>query len=104
MWGGGGGYQTYWDVIDIKDNCFVGANSTVLAGVTIGPNAIIAAGSMVNKDVPPGKVVGGVPARVIGDFETLVEKRRNYSSSEIGRLGKSEKLDYLWNQHLEESE
>ena len=40
----------------------------------IGPNAIIAAGSVVTKDVKPGTVVGGNPARVIGDFQKLKEK------------------------------
>ena len=41
------------------------AVATVLPGVTIGDNAVVAAGAVVNKDVPPGAVVGGVPAKVI---------------------------------------
>jgi acetyltransferase-like isoleucine patch superfamily enzyme len=51
--------------IDIKDNCFIGWGAIVLPGVTIGPNSIVAAGSVVNRDVPPGVVVGGMPARVL---------------------------------------
>lgn len=45
--------------IEVMDNVFIGANSTVLYGVRIGPNAVVAAGSVVNRDVPAGTVVGG---------------------------------------------
>ena len=48
-------------------------------GVKIGPNAIIAANSVVTKDVLEGTVVGGNPAKIIGRFETVKEKRRLYS-------------------------
>lgn len=47
-------------------NCvWIGAHATILSGVTIGDNAIIAAGAVVNKDVPANAVVGGVPAKII---------------------------------------
>ena len=46
-------------------NVWVGSNATILSGVTIGDNAIVAAGAVVTKDVPPDAVVGGVPARFI---------------------------------------
>ena len=45
--------------IEVMDNVFIGCNSTILYGVRIGPNAIVAAGSLVTKDVPPGSIVGG---------------------------------------------
>lgn len=45
--------------IEVMDNVFIGANSTILYDVKIGPNAIIAAGSVVTKDVPAGVIVGG---------------------------------------------
>ncbi len=57
--------------IEIMDNCFIGANSIIMPNVKIGPNAVVAAGSVVNKDVPPGAVVGGVPAKIIGGVRAV---------------------------------
>lgn len=51
--------------IRIGCNVWIGANATVLPGVTIGDNAVIAAGAVVTKDVPANTVVGGVPAKSI---------------------------------------
>mgnify|MGYP000559161637 FL=1 len=45
---------------------WIGANATILPGVTIGDHAIVAAGAVVTKDVPANVIVGGVPAKVIG--------------------------------------
>lgn len=50
------------DVV-IGDNVMIGANSTILPGVTIGDGAVVAAGSVVHKDVAPGAFVGGNPLR-----------------------------------------
>lgn len=61
--------------IRILDNCFIGARSVILPGVTIGPNAVVGAGSLVNKDVLPGTVVAGNPARVICTIEEYAEKQ-----------------------------
>jgi acetyltransferase-like isoleucine patch superfamily enzyme len=60
--------------IDIKDNCFIGMGVIVMPDVTIGPNSIVAAGAVVTKDVLPGTIVGGVPAKVIGNTDALVQK------------------------------
>lgn len=49
----------------IGKNCFVGAHSLIMPGVKIGDNSIVAAGSIVTKDVPPYTIVAGNPARVI---------------------------------------
>ena len=57
--------HTYPAPIVLGRGVWVGSNSTILQGVTIGDNAIIAAGAVVTKDVPANTVVGGVPAKVI---------------------------------------
>lgn len=51
--------------IHIKKNAWIGANATILPGVTIGENAVVAAGAVVSKDVPDNTVVGGIPAKII---------------------------------------
>jgi len=55
--------------IIIKRNAWIGAGATVLPGVTIGENSVVAAGAVVSKDVPDNTVVGGIPAKVIKVFE-----------------------------------
>jgi UDP-3-O-[3-hydroxymyristoyl] glucosamine N-acyltransferase len=59
--------------IDIRDNVYVGHGATILPGVTIGPNAIVCAGSVVRSDVHEGEVVAGVPARPVGRVEVSVQ-------------------------------
>lgn len=49
----------------IKRNAWIGAAATILPGVTIGENAVVAAGAVVTKDVPANTIVGGVPAKII---------------------------------------
>ena len=51
--------------IKIGDRVWIGAGATILPGVTIGENAIVAAGAVVSRDVEPDTIVGGVPARVL---------------------------------------
>jgi acetyltransferase-like isoleucine patch superfamily enzyme len=51
--------------IHIKKNAWIGANATILPGVTIGENSIVAAGAVVSKDVADNTIVGGVPAKFI---------------------------------------
>lgn len=53
--------------VTIEDYVFIGANVTVLSGLTIGEGAIVAAGTVVSKDVPPYAIVGGNPMKVIGE-------------------------------------
>jgi len=51
--------------ITIQDRVWIGTRATVLPGVSIGEGAVVAAGAVVHRDVPPYSVVGGVPARVL---------------------------------------
>ncbi|MFH6991141.1 acyltransferase [Flavobacterium sp. FlaQc-48] len=51
--------------IHIKKNAWIGANATILSGVTIGQNSIVAAGAVVSKNVPDNTIVGGIPAKFI---------------------------------------
>lgn len=60
------------DVIIEKD-VWIGSNVSILAGVHVGRGSTIAAGAVVNKDVPPYSIVGGVPAKVIKFYWTLEE-------------------------------
>jgi O-antigen/teichoic acid export membrane protein/acetyltransferase-like isoleucine patch superfamily enzyme len=53
--------------IVIDDYAWIGARATILAGVTIGKGAVVMAGAVVARDVPPFAVVGGVPAKVVGE-------------------------------------
>jgi acetyltransferase-like isoleucine patch superfamily enzyme len=49
----------------IKRNAWIGAGATILPGVAVGENSIVAAGAVVNKDVPPNTIVGGIPAKTL---------------------------------------
>lgn len=62
--------------IVVGRNVWIGSNSTILQGVTIGDNSIIAAGSVVTKDVPVNAIVAGVPARFIRSISPEEEKRQ----------------------------
>jgi hypothetical protein len=66
--------------ITVKKGARIGANAVILPGKTIGEDALIAAGSVVTKDVPPRKIVMGSPARIIRDVpkEQLIENQKFY--------------------------
>lgn len=72
-----------WTVIPtiIKRGASIGSNATILCGITVGEHALVGAGSVVTKDVPPYAVVAGVPARTI-----LVDRERTNDDTRIGRV------------------
>jgi acetyltransferase-like isoleucine patch superfamily enzyme len=55
--------------VTIEDECWIGAEAVILDGVTIGRRSVVAAGAVVNRDVPPHSLVGGVPARILRDLQ-----------------------------------
>ena len=80
--------------IEIMDNVFIGCNTTILANVKIGPNVVIAAGSVITKDIPPNTVVAGVPAKKIGTFTTYLEKRK--------KIELTQNIEELWEKFNQE--
>ncbi|UOG21056.1 hypothetical protein MTX80_18895 [Gordonia amicalis] len=66
------------DCVCIGDDVWIGASAVVLSGVTIGNGSIIAAGSVVVRDVAPFEIVAGVPARKVGDRFDKNEDRQNH--------------------------
>lgn len=60
--------------IHIGDDVWIGGNCTILPGVTIGNNVVVARGAVVTKDIPDNCVVGGVPASVIKNIEDDVKR------------------------------
>ncbi len=85
--------------IELMDNVFIGTNSTIIGGVRIGPNAIVAAGAVVTKDVPENSVVGSVPARYICSFDEWLEKREDRYPPELKPTHQDvsdELVKYMW--------
>ncbi|MEK7571705.1 MAG: DapH/DapD/GlmU-related protein, partial [Patescibacteria group bacterium] len=65
--------------VHIGDYAFIGPRAIILPGVTIGKGAVIAAGAVVTKDIPDFAIVGGVPAKIIG------ERKNKYLHYRLGR-------------------
>jgi maltose O-acetyltransferase len=61
------GFRAFFQPITIGDYAWLGSRATILAGVTVGEGAVVMAGAVVTRDVPPYAIVGGVPARQVGE-------------------------------------
>lgn len=94
--GQGERWQEYIGCIDIRDNVFLGSNSIILPNVTVGPDVVVGAGTLVNKSIRNG-VYAGVPARYICSLEEFAEKRRNAEITVV-----KDKKGYLSEQTLRE--
>ena len=68
------------DQIIIENNVWIGANSTILAGVHIGEHVVVGAGSVVTKDIPPFNVVVGNPARIVKEYDHKEQRWINVKS------------------------
>lgn len=62
-------YKTKALPVRIGDNCWIGGNTVILPGISIGNNVTVAAGSLVTKDIPDNKLTMGSPARLVRDLE-----------------------------------
>ena len=76
----------------VRKNAWVAINVTVLPGVEIGEGAIVSAGSVVSKDIPPLTVAKGNPAKVVADLSEIL--RDNYSAEEFAAIMEYRKKKY----------
>lgn len=70
-------------MVTIGSDVFIGAESIILPGVSIGDKVVIGAGSVVTKDIPSNSVAVGNPAKVIGTYDTFMEKRVNEMNTTV---------------------
>lgn len=75
--------------LKIEDNAFIGARALIMPGVTIGKNAIVAAGSLVTKSVPENTIVGGNPARVLAKTDEYINRHKQ-------NMKRSRVYDFRW--------
>lgn len=82
--------------IEIGEYSFIGAKATLLPGISIGKNCVVAAGAVVTKSVPDGMVVAGVPAKIICTTEQYAEKCRQQMPSDFDYAAyQADKKNYL---------
>ncbi|MCM1234943.1 MAG: acyltransferase [Ruminococcus flavefaciens] len=80
--------------ISIGDNCNISWNVVIMPNVHIGSNCVIGAGAVVTKDVPPGEVWGGIPAKRIESIEEYFDKIKSDTVPTFG-MGNDDKRRYL---------
>jgi acetyltransferase-like isoleucine patch superfamily enzyme len=85
--------------IEVGDNVFLGVNSIILPGKKIGSNSIVGAGSVVTKDVPPGVVVAGNPAKVISTLQEYriraIQQAINIDISSKAQI-RADLIEHFW--------
>lgn len=86
-------FDTFGKIV-VKEWAYIGANSMIMPGVTIGEGSLVAAGSVVTKSVPDHVVVAGVPAKVIYTVPEYYEKNKKYNVGANTRKSASKK-DFL---------
>ena len=86
-------FDTFGKIV-VGDYVYLGCNSLVMPGVTIGNNVIVAAGSVVTKSIPDNVVVGGNPARFICTIEEYIKRNMKYNTATYG-MKKNGKKAYL---------
>lgn len=77
--------------VKIGNNVYIGTNSLIMPGVTIGDNVLVAAGSVVTHSIPNNVVIGGNPAHVICSFEEYYDKNKQYNTATKGLSFKDKK-------------
>ena len=87
--------------ITIGDNVLIGVNSLIMPGVHIGNNVIVAAHSVVTKDIPDNTVVAGVPAKPIAPFDKTMEKLKTKELVPTKQMSQEQKHQYLMKIHPE---
>ena len=98
--GGAGAVRKWYPKFDtfgkitIGDYVYIGCNSIVLPGVTVGNNVLIAAGSVVTKSIPDNVVVGGNPAKIICSIESYLDRNRKFNMDTKG-MPKEQKRSLL---------
>lgn len=68
--------KTRIGLVNIGNNVFVGASTTILPGVTIGDNVVIGAGSVVSKDIPSNSLAVGNPAKVVCSYNEYIDRKK----------------------------
>ena len=84
--------ESYVAPVIVHKNAWIAVNVTILPGVEIGEGAIVSAGSVVSKSIPPFTVANGNPAKVVADIAELV--RKNYAPDVFERLLQERKKKY----------
>lgn len=92
-------FDTFGKIV-IGDNVYIGNNVMIMPGVTVGNNVIIGAGAVVTKSIPDNCIVGGNPAKIIGNIEDFEKKYAPYNLS-TKKLSSKDKEKFL--QSLDDS-